>query len=97
MKKHILGLLFLSVTGTCLTSCGDDFLDTKNYSGVDVDNGLTDASSVSNAVNGEYDWFYHYYFAGDFATMIGDNSYRLVILEWFYKSYGCHLFLYDDR
>lgn len=72
MKKHILGLLFLSVTGTCLTSCGDDFLDTKNYSGVDVDNGLTDASSVSNAVNGEYDWFYHYYFAGDFATMIGD-------------------------
>ena len=39
MKKHILGLLFLSVTGTCLTSCGDDFLDTKNYSGVDVDNG----------------------------------------------------------
>lgn len=50
MKKHILGLLFLSVTGTCLTSCGDDFLDTKNYSGVDVDNGLTDASSVSNAV-----------------------------------------------
>lgn len=72
MKKPILGLLFLSVTGTCLTSCGDDFLDTKNYSGVDVDNGLTDASSVSNAVNGEYDWFYHYYFAGDFATMIGD-------------------------
>lgn len=72
MKKHILGLLFLSVTGTCLTSCGDDFLDTKNYSGVDVDNGLTDASSVSNAVNGEYDWFYHYNFAGDYATMIGD-------------------------
>lgn len=50
MKKHILGLLFLSVAGTCLTSCGDDFFDTKNYSGVDVDNGLTDASSVSNAV-----------------------------------------------
>lgn len=55
-----------------MTSCGDDFLDTKNYSGVDVDNGLTDASSVSNAVNGEYDWFYHYNFAGDYATMIGD-------------------------
>lgn len=72
MKKHILGLLFLSVAGTCLTSCGDDFFDTKNYSGVDVDNGLTDASSVSHAVNGEYDWFYHYYFAGDYATMIGD-------------------------
>lgn len=50
MKKHILGLLFLSVAGTCLTSCGDDFFDTKNYSGVDVDNGLTDASSVRNAV-----------------------------------------------
>lgn len=50
MKKHILGLLFLSVAGTCLTSCGDDFFDTKNYTGVDVDNGLTDASSVSNAV-----------------------------------------------
>ena len=59
MKKHILGLLFLSVAGTCLTSCGDDFLDTKNYSGVDVDNGLTDASSVSNAVNGEYDCFFY--------------------------------------
>ena len=53
MKKHILGLLFLSVAGTCLTSCGDDFFDTKNYTGVDVDNGLTDASSVRNAVNGE--------------------------------------------
>lgn len=50
MKKHILGLLFLSVAGTCLTSCGDDFFDTKNYTGVDVDNGLTDASSVSHAV-----------------------------------------------
>lgn len=62
----------MAATGTCLTSCGDDFLETKNYSGVDVDNGLTDATSVSSAVNGEYDWFYHYYFAGDFATMIGD-------------------------
>ncbi len=55
-----------------LVSCGDGFLDTDVYSGVDLDTGLNSADNVSTALNGTYYRFYQYYFAGNYAVNIGD-------------------------
>lgn len=54
------------------TSCGDKFLDTKIYNGIDLDTGLNSVSNVGNALNGCYYRLFYYYFAGNYATMIGD-------------------------
>lgn len=72
MRNNILKVLTCVALGASMTSCGNDFLETKNYKGVDVDNGLTDANSVANAVNGIYYWLHNYRFAGNYATTIGD-------------------------
>lgn len=72
MKRNIFKALAVVVLAASLTSCGDDFLETKNYKGVDVDNGLSNASAVANAVNGEYYWLHNYRFAGNYAINIGE-------------------------
>lgn len=72
MKRNIFKALAVVALAASLTSCGDDFLETKNYKGVDVDNGLSNASAVANAVNGEYYWLHDYRFAGNFAINIGE-------------------------
>lgn len=54
------------------TSCGDKFLDTKIYNGIDIDTGLNSVNNVGNALNGCYYRLFYYYFAGNYATMIGD-------------------------
>lgn len=72
MKRNIFKVLTIMAIAAVMTSCGDDFLETKNYKGVDVDNGLSNASAVANAVNGEYYWLHNYRFAGNFAINIGD-------------------------
>ena len=58
MKRNIFKALAVVALAASLTGCGDDFLETKNYKGVDVDNGLSNASAVANAVNGEYYWLH---------------------------------------
>lgn len=72
MKRNIFKALAVVALAASLTGCGDDFLETKNYKGVDVDNGLSNASAVANAVNGEYYWLHDYRFAGNFAINIGE-------------------------
>lgn len=72
MKNNILKVLAVAAMGISMVSCGDDFLETKNYKGVDVDNGLSNASAIANAVNGEYYWLHNYRFAGNYAINIGD-------------------------
>lgn len=54
------------------TSCGDKFLETDIYSGVDLETGLSTPSSVGYALNGAYYRFSQYYFAGNYANNIGD-------------------------
>lgn len=54
------------------SSCGDDFLDTKIYNGVDLEKGLSTVPNISNALNGTYYRFFNYRFAGNYATTVGD-------------------------
>lgn len=54
------------------TSCGDKFLETDIYNGVDIDNGLSTPNSIGYALNGAYYRLSQYYFAGNFATVFGD-------------------------
>lgn len=53
-------------------SCGDDFLETKYYKGIDVETGLSSTSNVSTALGGVYYNLFERYFAGNYATTIGD-------------------------
>lgn len=55
-----------------MASCGDKFLETDIYHGVDVDEGLASPTSVGYALNGVYYRLFQYYYAGNYATMIGD-------------------------
>lgn len=72
MKKlYIKALAALMLAGS-FTSCGDDFLDAKIYSGIDMDTALNSVDNIGYAVNGCYDRLYRYYFAGNYATMFGD-------------------------
>ncbi|MBD5330676.1 MAG: RagB/SusD family nutrient uptake outer membrane protein [Bacteroides sp.] len=54
------------------TSCGDKFLETNIYNGIDLDTGLNSVNNIGSALNGCYDRLYRYYFAGNYATNIGD-------------------------
>lgn len=66
--KAMAGLLLAASA----TSCGDKFLDTKIYNGIDLDTGLNSVENIGNALNGCYNRFYRYYFAGNYSTVIGD-------------------------
>lgn len=69
------GALLLSVA---LTGCGDNFLKTDMSNGVDSETALNSVSNVGNALNGTYYRFFQYYFAGNYATMIGDLASDIV-------------------
>jgi hypothetical protein len=72
MKKYILkSMLALALAGG-LTSCGKDYLDTTIYEGVDLETGLSNANNIQTALSGTYYRFHYYYFAGNYATSIGD-------------------------
>lgn len=69
----------LALTATMFISgCGDSFLDTPQYDAVDLDKGLTDASSISYALNGTYNRLLGYGSAGNYATLIGDYGSDIV-------------------
>ncbi len=58
--------------GSAMVSCGDDFLDSKQYNAVDLDTALNSVTNVGYALNGTYYNLFRYYFAGNYGTMIGD-------------------------
>lgn len=72
MKKTIIHTLFAAALMACLTGCGDSFLETKFHRGQDLDEGLTAVPIVDAALNGAYDRFYNYRFAGRDVIAMGD-------------------------
>lgn len=72
MKKILIHTLVAVALTAGLSGCGDSFLDTKFYRGQDLSEGLTTVPVVSSALNGTYDNFYNYRFAGNYAIAIGD-------------------------
>ncbi|MBR5056006.1 MAG: RagB/SusD family nutrient uptake outer membrane protein [Bacteroidales bacterium] len=69
MKRIV--ILFASAALLLFTGC-NDFLDTKYYKGVDVDNGLDKVTNITTATIGIYNRLFDRYFAGNYATSIGD-------------------------
>lgn len=72
MKQYIFKGLLAALLCVGMTGCGDKFLDTDYYKGIDVDGGLNSAQNVSIAMTGAYNALFEYYAAGNYATMIGD-------------------------
>lgn len=72
MKNYILKGALAAMLCMGMTGCGDSFLDTDYYRGIDVDGGLNSAQNVNIALTGTYNALYDRYFAGNYATMIGD-------------------------
>ena len=72
MKKYIAKAFMLLVLGIGFTSCGDSFLETDYYAGIDTESALTSVSKISTALNGTYYNLYYYAFAGNYAISIGD-------------------------
>ena len=70
MKRII--SLFFGVSLLVMTGCGDKFLETEYYGGIDVDTGLDKVVNVNTATIGLYNRLFRYYFAGNYATSIGD-------------------------
>ena len=60
MKKYIAKAFMLLTLGTGFISCGDSFLETDYYSGIDTDDALTSVSKISTALNGTYYNLYYY-------------------------------------
>lgn len=54
------------------TSCGDKFLETNIYNGIDLDTGLNSVNNIGSALNGVYYRFYYYGFAGSYALNVAD-------------------------
>lgn len=72
MKKNILKIAALFVLGAGLSGCGNGFLETDYYNGIDVEGGLSSVNNISTALNGTYYNLYYYAFAGNYAINIGD-------------------------
>lgn len=72
MKKNILNVCILLTLGGGFSGCGNSFLDTDYYEGIDVDAGLSTVDNISTALNGTYYNLYYYHFAGNYAISIGD-------------------------
>jgi hypothetical protein len=72
MKKYIFNSILALTLAGGMTSCGEDYLDTDIYNGIDIDSGLNSVSNIQTALNGTYYQFCRAYFAGNYATNIGD-------------------------
>ena len=72
MKKlYTKAVAALLIAGS-MTSCGDSFLDTDIYNGIDSDTGLNSVTKINVALNGAYYRLFYYPFAGNYAISIGD-------------------------
>lgn len=78
MKNIFIKSLGGLLVAAALTSCGDEFLKTDMSNGIDSSTALNKVSNVGNALNGTYYRFFQYYFAGNYATMIGDLASDIV-------------------
>ena len=78
MKKNILKVCALVGLIFTTSGCGNSFLETDNYTGVDVETGLNSVANISTALNGTYYQLFYPYFAGNYSLAIGD----IIILEW---------------
>jgi len=72
MKKILLSGIAAIALSMGMTSCGDSFLETDYYRGVDAEGALNNADLLKAAVNGAYYNLFTRYFSGNYATMIGD-------------------------
>ena len=72
MKKQIIKAFMVLALGAGLTSCGDSFLDTKYYGGIDAETALNSVGNIATALNGTYYNFHYYYFTGNYALNIAD-------------------------
>lgn len=54
MKKNILKVVVGLTLMTSLTACGDKFLETDYYKGIDTETALTNVNNISTALNGTY-------------------------------------------
>lgn len=72
MKRQILKAFTLLMLTGSISSCGESFLETDYYKGVDASTGLSTVTNVGTALNGTYYNLYYYYFAGNYAVNIGD-------------------------
>lgn len=72
MKKKILKAFVILALGAGFSGCGDSFLETDYYKGIDVETGLSTIDNISTALNGTYYDLFYYYFAGNYAINIGD-------------------------
>ncbi|WP_455673495.1 RagB/SusD family nutrient uptake outer membrane protein [Phocaeicola sp.] len=72
MKKQILKAFTLLMLAGGISGCGEGFLETDYYKGVDSTTGLGTVNNIGTALNGTYYNLFYYYFAGNYAITIGD-------------------------
>lgn len=72
MKNIILKSVIGMACVAGITSCGDKWLETDYYAGVEAEGALTNPTVIEYALNGTYYQLQTYYFAGNYATLIGD-------------------------
>lgn len=72
MKKILFSLLAAVTLAVGVNSCGDSFLETDYYRGVEVEGALTNADLLETALSGTYYNLFERYFAGNYAVSIGD-------------------------
>ncbi len=95
MKNIFIKALVGVVLTIGASGCGDKFLETDIYDAVDLESGLSTPNSIGYALNGAYYQFCRYYFAGNYATTMGDlgsdiiywngqNSHQNAIYEFSY-------------
>ncbi len=72
MKNFIIKTFALAVLLGGVSACGDNYLQTRYYRGIDVATGLNSVLNISTALNGVYYRNFAYQFAGNYATNIGD-------------------------
>ena len=72
MKKSIINSIIAVALTASLASCGDKWLETDMYSGVDSETALDNPTAVQYALNGTYYQLQRYYFAGNYSTILAD-------------------------
>lgn len=55
-----------------LSGCGDGFLETNIYNGIDIETGLDNVVNIGYALNGTYYRLQSYYFGGNYVYNFGD-------------------------
>lgn len=72
MNNTILKVLAGALLAASAAACGDSFLDTEIYNGIDSRTALDNPANVEAALNGTYNRLCNYHFAANYATLFGD-------------------------